>query len=171
MAENIIHLLQKERENEETLKKEYRKLEEEIKVVTEQLLRIEGKIEAYEDLLKVTGSDDRFGDVDNFSNYSRNNESEFPKKSRASRATKKEMERRYNIVGRIFIEQGDISVKELEPLLDEALGYHLEAHQQRAILYRYPNEFQPKEEHGIWGLSENGRTYFSSLKFDSEDIE
>lgn len=171
MAENILHLLQKERENEVALKKEYQKLEEEIKAITEQLLRTEGKIEAYEDLLKATGVVDSYRDSDEAGFSSKRNGNELPKKIRAQRATKKEMERRYNIVGRIFIEQGDISVKELEPMLDEALGYHLEAHQQRAILYRYPNEFQPKEEHGIWGLTENGRTYFSSLKFDAEDME
>ena len=171
MIDVIRQKLQKARKNKDSLESEFQDLEEKLREIEKGLFTVEGEIGVLLELLKSAGLEDNVEKDRGEFELSKNNTDETIKKPRAQRATKEEMKKRFHAVGGIFFEKGDLTVKELEPLLNEALGYELEAHRQRGILYRYPNVFEPKEEHGIWGLTEEGRDYFSSLNVEDRDSE
>lgn len=169
MAENILKLLKQAIEDKEKLEQTFKEWEDKIRGLNDQILMKEGEIKAYKVAVKTLGISENIEDIELESNLSKDNENEATKKKpRAQRATKEDMKQRYHAVGRIFLERGDITVKDLEPLLNDALGYELEPHRQRGILYRYPKIFESKEEHGIWGLTGEGRIYFESLYPDEE---
>ena len=85
------------------------------------------------------------------------------KKKRAQRATKAEMERRRRIVAEIFFFSGDLTPKDLNPLVDEALGEHMEPHHLRAVLRRFNETFEVRPQHGLWGLTAQGKDEFALL--------
>ena len=72
---------------------------------------------------------------------------------RQHRATASSMEERRDVVVRIFEEQGDMTPREMLPLVNEMLGEELVAHQLRAVLRKYKSLFESRpDRHGIWGL-------------------
>ena len=157
-SSSIKHLLDMERDKENVLQGE-------IKEKNEELLRCQGKILAYEELLKNSPVKDGFGDSGDISVFKQNKPSELKeeKKERAPRTTKKEMERRRQMVGRVFVENGDLSAKELQPLVETLLGYEMEPHHLRAVLRKFSNDFAQKNDHGIWGLTNQSKESFASL--------
>ena len=171
MAENILKLLQKAREDKDNLDKLFKELEDKIRDVNDQILMKEGEIKAFTAALDALGIETKDRNNGSFSDLSKNKTNETIKKPRAQRATKEDMKQRYHAVGKIFLEKGDLSVKDLEPLLNEALGYELEPHRQRGILYGSPNIFERKEDHGIWGLTAEGRAYFGAQEADDVETE
>lgn len=70
-----------------------------------------------------------------------------------SRATASSMaERRAAVVG-VFRSHGDMSPRDLLPLVNDALGEELMPHQLRAVLRKYKSLFESRaDQHGIWGL-------------------
>ena len=85
------------------------------------------------------------------------------KKKRAQRATKAEMERRRKIVAEIFFFNGDLTPKDLNPLVDAVLGEHMEPHHLRAVLRRFEDTFEVRPQHGLWGLTPQSQEEFSAL--------
>ena len=83
-------------------------------------------------------------------------------KERGPRTTKAEMARRKKAVSDIFAEHGDLQPKVLLPLVQKALGYPLEAHHLRAVLRRFSGTFSQRAEHGLWGLSLEAASDYSS---------
>jgi hypothetical protein len=142
-------------------------LKQEIKNKQEELLRCQGKILAYEELLKSSSSGFFYGDSEMFAVRGNNRLSELKGvKERAPRTTKKEMERRRLMVGKVFFQHGDLSAKELQPLVEELLGYPMEPHHLRAVLRKFSTDFIQKNDHGIWGLKEDVATDFSMIEQD-----
>ena len=153
LTENISKLLEKERSRVVILEKSLEKLKE-------QLSLCKGAIIAYEQLLNGSSSIDEelekelnldenvlnnrvvFGD----GNKNDGNASDLtnleklyinPKEEkRAARATKAEMSHRKKVVALILKDKGDLTPKNLNPMVDEALGKPLEAHHLRAVLRR-----------------------------------
>ena len=64
------------------------------------------------------------------------------KKKRAPRATKVEMDHRKKVVAGILKEKGDMTPKDLNPMVDEILGKPLEPHHLRAVLRRFSMLFE-----------------------------
>ena len=171
---DISKLLEKERQKEVQLEKSL----EEIK---EKLSLCKGAILAYEHLLQGTPSngtrfdkEDKnnlsmgtFDNISNSSNTKATNTSQ-GKKKRAARATKAEMEHRKKVVVRILHKKGDMTPKDLNPIVDESLGKPLEAHHLRAVLRRFTDIFETKEEHGLWGLTQKGHAFYEEIS-DEED--
>jgi len=157
-SSSIKYLLDMERDKENILQRE-------IKEKNEELLRCQGKILAYEELLKNSHVKDDSGENDDVNSFRKNKSSELKeeKKERAPRTTKKEMERRRQMVGRVFVENGDLSAKELQPLVEMLLGYEMEPHHLRAVLRKFSNDFAQKNDHGIWGLTDQSKEAFASL--------
>jgi hypothetical protein len=92
-----------------------------------------------------------------------------PKKKRAQRATKAEMERRRKVVAEVFFVRGDLTPKDLKPLVDMALGEPMEPHLLRAVLRRFDNTFGARAEHGLWGLTEAAKEELASFFNSSEE--
>lgn len=162
---NIRKLLSIEQENEEILKQE-------IQEKQEALLRCQGKILAFEELLK--NSDDVFDSVsvEGVAGVSENKSSglKSTKKERAPRTTKKEMERRREMVRKVFSVHGDLSAKELQPLVEELLGYEMEPHHLRAVLRKFSDDFIQRDDHGIWGLTDDLKNQ-SGLLSEGDSVE
>ena len=91
------------------------------------------------------------------------------KKKRAARATKAEMSHRKKTVALILKDKGDLTPKDLNPMVDEALGKPLESHHLRAVLRRFSDIFETKKEHGIWGLTEQGHRFCQQFLDEDED--
>ena len=91
------------------------------------------------------------------------------KKKRAARATKAEMSHRKKVVALILKDKGDLTPKDLNPMVDEALGKPLEAHHLRAVLRRFDDIFETKKEHGLWGLTEQGYHFCEQFLDEDED--
>ena len=147
---DIQKFLEKERFQLEQIKIEIQEKQEE-------LLRCQGKILAYEELLKNTTGELSSGLMGGFSSGLDNksfglNEK---RKDRAPRTTKREMERRRQMVARVFTLQGDLSAKELQPLVEDLLGYEMEPHHLRAVLRKFSDDFIQRDDHGIWGLRDS----------------
>jgi len=63
-------------------------------------------------------------------------------------------ERRKTVVA-IFEEHGDMTPRDLLPLVNAELGEELVAHQLRAVLRKFKDLFESrKDQHGIWGLKD-----------------
>lgn len=70
-----------------------------------------------------------------------------------SRATASSMADRREAVVRVFRTHGDLTPKDLLPLVNDALGEELLAHQLRAVLRKYKKLFESRpDQHGVWGL-------------------
>lgn len=70
-----------------------------------------------------------------------------------ARATASSMADRRDVVVEIFERHGDMSPRDLLPLVNTALGEELLAHQLRAVLRKYKAVFESRaDQHGIWGL-------------------
>jgi hypothetical protein len=91
------------------------------------------------------------------------------KKKRAARATKAEMSLRKKVVAGVLKEKGDMTPKDLNPLVDSILGKPLESHHLRAVLRRFSDIFETKKEHGLWGLTEQGHRFCEEMSDDEED--
>ena len=124
------------------------RLREEIKQLQEKLLICEARVNVYNELLE---SDNQYtGTIASIHNGV---EVETPRK-RAARTTKAEMLRRKKLVALIFLKEGDMTPKDLLPLVQEELDLEMEAHHLRAILRRFEDTFVKRpEKHGIWGLT------------------
>ena len=146
---DIQKLLEKERYQLEQIKNEIQEKQEE-------LLRCQGKILAYQELLKNSHGDLSFGLSGGLSDVFGNKSIGLKekRKNRAPRTTKREMERRRQMVARVFTLQGDLSAKELQPLVEDLLGYEMEAHHLRAVLRKFSDDFIQRDDHGIWGLKD-----------------
>ena len=147
---SIRKLLSIEQQNEEILKQE-------IQEKQEALLRCQGKILAFEELLKNSENTSGSGYSYDVEDVSDNKSSglKSAKKERAPRTTKKEMERRREMVRKVFSVHGDLSAKELQPLVEELLGYEMEPHHLRAVLRKFSDDFIQRDDHGIWGLTDH----------------
>ncbi|MEC7985529.1 MAG: hypothetical protein VX278_10235 [Myxococcota bacterium] len=157
-SSSIQYLLEIERGNEKVLQAE-------IKEKKEELLRCQGKILAYEELLKNSArktSSSNTGGIDE-SEQDKSSELKEEKKERAPRTTKKEMERRRQMVVRAFVENGNLSAKDLQPLVETLLGYEMEPHHLRAVLRKFSKDFVQKNDHGIWGLTDQSKEAYASL--------
>ena len=163
-SSSIQYLLDIERSNEKNLQVA-------IKDKQEELLRCQGKILAYEELLKNSNILDSSELTEGVGILGQNKSSELKeeKKERAPRTTKKEMERRRQMVGRVFVENGDLSAKELQPKVEQLLGYEMEPHHLRAVLRKFSNDFVQKNDHGIWGLTEQSKNAFVVEDEPSQD--
>ena len=172
---NISKLLEKERHKG-------KKLEKELENIKEQLSLCKGAILAYEQLLSGTTSNDSNLDEEDIIINSPAPSEDMPdsstrdtpskprgKKKRAARATKAEMEHRKKVVVRILKKRGDMTPKDLNPLVDEVLGKPLEAHHLRAVLRRFTKIFEAKEEHGLWGLTQQGHALYEKISDEEED--
>lgn len=171
---NVIRdKLQKARENRDSLEEEYQEVEDKLRELERELSKTEGEIGILLDLLKTAGVVDSNGNVDNVLELSKDKINEASKKPRADRATKEDMKKRLFAVGKIFLENGNLSIKALGPLLKEMLGYELESHRRRGILSSDGTShlFEKKEEHGIWGLSAEGKAYFESSDLEDDSME
>ena len=163
-SNNIQSLLDNERNNEEILKRE-------IQTKQEELLRCQGKILAFEELLKNSQESEILDETGGFDGSQNNkpNELKSQKKDRAPRTTKKEMARRRQMVGQIFAVQGDLSAKELQPQVEELLGYEMEPHHLRAVLRKFSDDFIQRDDHGIWGLTDDSKELFSIPSDEDEE--
>ncbi len=69
------------------------------------------------------------------------------------RTTASGMAERREAVEAMFEQHGDMTPRELLPLVNESLGEELVAHQLRAVLRKFKTQFESrKDQHGIWGL-------------------
>lgn len=69
------------------------------------------------------------------------------------RTTASGMAERREAVVALFEQHGDMTPRDLLPLLNEELGEELVAHQLRAVLRKFKKLFESrKDQHGIWGL-------------------
>lgn len=63
-------------------------------------------------------------------------------------------ERRKTVVA-IFEKHGDMTPRDLLPMVNAELGEELVAHQLRAVLRKFKDLFESrKDQHGIWGLKD-----------------
>ena len=163
--------------------KEVELLEKELEEIKERLANMKGQMQAYGLLLEggaVHGSKDPSVDLlpgvgggfrldskmqgSTRPTQSSNSVADKPKKKkRAQRATKAEMERRRKIVAEIFFFNGDLTPKDLNPLVDAALGEHMEPHHLRAVLRRFEDTFEVRPQHGLWGLTVKAGEEFALL--------
>jgi len=171
MASDIENLLTEELTQQRRLQERYKKLEAELENLDRELTLSEGKVMAYRGLLGLSDSNDSSSDSNGEDYLDKNNQNALKTKGRAPRATKKEMEQRRQACKEIFFEEGDISVKELQPFLEEKLGITLAAHQPRAILMKYPDDFRSLEEHGLWGLTEAAKAEMDKIQEELEQSE
>ena len=71
------------------------------------------------------------------------------------RATASSMAERRDAVADIFGSHGDLSPRDLLPMVNDVLGEELLAHQLRAVLRKYTALFESRpDRHGVWGLVE-----------------
>ena len=186
--ENILSLLEQARSKAIVL-------EQNLENVKEQLSLCKGEIQAYEHLLQglsISGSSQLLAntnkDLHPATNYQPNigigntlgnignGTTVQPvghnmKKKRAARATKAEMEHRKKVIVRILKQKGDMTPKDLNPIVDEALGKPLERHHLRAVLRRFTEIFEAKKDHGFWGLTLQGRTYYEDITEEEDTSE
>ena len=162
----------------ENAQKEVELLEKELEEIKERLANKKGQMQAYALLLEggvqasseqnvhlipsETGGFHLDGKVQDVTG-SKSSRSKPKKKKRAQRATKAEMERRRRIVAEIFFFSGDLTPKDLNPLVDSALGEHMEPHHLRAVLRRFEDTFEVRPQHGLWGLTGRAKEEFSIL--------
>ena len=72
------------------------------------------------------------------------------------RTTASGMAERREAVEAMFEKHGDMTPRDLLPLVNEVLGEDLVAHQLRAVLRKFKPLFESrKDQHGIWGLVTN----------------
>ena len=187
LTENISRLLEKERSKAIFLEKSLEELKERLSLC-------KGAIIAYEQLLNGSSSiEEELGKELDLSNailtsgvlLENENKNDVVtsdltnsgkvvykskgKKKRAARATKAEMSHRKKIVALILRDKGDLTPKDLNPLVDEALGKPLEPHHLRAVLRRFSDIFETKKEHGLWGLTEQGYRFCEQFLDEDED--
>jgi len=166
----------------ENAQKEVELLEKELEEIKERLANMKGQMQAYELLLDggaVNGVKDQNVELipgvgGGFRLDSKKpaahskvglkgSDAKPKKKKRAQRATKAEMDRRRKIVAEIFFFNGDLTPKDLNPLVDAALGEHMEPHHLRAVLRRFEDTFEVRPQHGLWGLTVKSREEHSIL--------
>ena len=187
LTENISKLLEKERGRAIILEKSLDKMKE-------QLSLCKGAIIAYEQLLngsssigeelekelgfsKIVLTDDinvgnenrNDGETSNLTNSGKVVYKSKGKKKRAARATKVEMSHRKKVVALILKDKGDLTPKDLNPMVDDSLGKPLESHHLRAVLRRFSDIFETKKEHGLWGLTEQGYQFCEQFIDEDED--
>lgn len=141
----------------EQFRKEAESLKQQIQLLQTQLIQCEARVQVYNELLK--------GEVSTPENLSMHmnpdavtvavENTASPKKSRTTRTTKAEMHRRRDIVIKIFKQNGSMKPSDLLPIVSDSIGVDIEPNQLRAILQRFANIFERKEEHGIWGLKQD----------------
>ena len=69
------------------------------------------------------------------------------------RTTASGMAERRDAVVAVFEAHGDMTPRDLLPLVNEELGEELVAHQLRAVLRKFKKLFESRpDQHGIWGL-------------------
>ena len=182
---DISKLLDKERSKAVLLEKSLDKIKE-------QLSLCKGAIFAYEQLLnghsiineKMDLSDDSLldniflinsekndGNNSNMGNTGKVIYKSKSKKKRAARATKAEMVLRKKVVAGVLKEKGDMTPKDLNPIVDTVLGKPLEPHHLRAVLRRFSDIFETKKEHGLWGLTEFGRRFCEEISEEEDTSE
>ncbi|MBM76080.1 MAG: hypothetical protein CMK59_11820 [Proteobacteria bacterium] len=169
----------------ENARKEVELLEKELEEAKERLANKKGQVQAYDLLLDGGSSKDQNLELlptsagvfklDSLQEsviknpqVSSKNSVKPKKKKRAQRATKAEMERRRKMVAEIFFLNGDLTPKDLNPLVDAVLGEHMEPHHLRAVLRRFEDTFAVRPQHGMWGLTEKGRKEFAQLFGEQE---
>lgn len=70
-----------------------------------------------------------------------------------NRATASSMAERRDAVVSVFRTHGDLTPRDLLPLVNDALGEELLSHQLRAVLRKYKKLFESRaDQHGVWGL-------------------
>ena len=70
-----------------------------------------------------------------------------------SRTSSSGMAERRDAVVAMFEQHGDMTPRDLLPLLNDHLGEELVAHQLRAVLRKFKMLFESRaDQHGIWGL-------------------
>jgi hypothetical protein len=163
--------LKKIREMREKFHQEANSIKVQIQLLQTQLIQCKERVRVYEELLvgeMTSPGDMTVGTPDPFQNgHASKRSSLFV--SRSTRTTKAEMTRRKNILVSILQEQGSMQPRDLLPLASEAIGTEVESHHLRAILRRFDEIFEAKEEHGVWGLTELGQSLHSME--DSEEPE
>ena len=123
-------------------------LRHEIEKRKEQIIALEERVKVYNEFLK--GDFPTGLSIDSDIEMSSGSD---PKKSRAPRSTKAEMQKRKAVLEQIFSIHGYMQPKEILAELPEHLGYAIEQHHLRAVLKRFPEAFaQDPERHGFWGL-------------------
>ena len=71
------------------------------------------------------------------------------------RTTASGMAERQKTVVAIFERHGDMTPRDLLPLVNDELGEELVAHQLRAVLRKFKDLFESRQDqHGIWGLKD-----------------
>ena len=69
------------------------------------------------------------------------------------RTTASGMAERRKAVVAVFERHGDMTPRDLLPLVNDELGEELVAHQLRAVLRKFKTLFESRpDQHGIWGL-------------------
>ena len=128
--------------------KKCEELRQKIKEMQAGVIALEERIKVYNEFLKGDFSTGLSIDSDIGMSTGTN-----PKKSRAPRSTKAEMQKRKSVLEQIFLIHGYMQPKEILAELPEHLGYAIEQHHLRAVLKRFPETFaQDPERHGFWGL-------------------
>ena len=158
----------------EQFRKEAESLKQQIQLLQTQLIQCEARVQVYNELLK--------GEVSTPENLSMHMSQDSvmvavetnsgPRKSRTTRTTKAEMHRRRDIIIKIFKQNGNMKPSDLLPIVSDSIGVDIEPNQLRAILQRFANFFERKEEHGIWGLKQDSsQLHISDSKSEGLELD
>lgn len=171
MTISIQQMIDKEKEIERKLQEELRLAQENVKKIQEDLLVCRGKIIGYGEVLSINTQDDTNRHMTSpiHSLTTTLGDADGGQKRRAPRTSKKEMQRRRRIIGRILYKEGAMGAMDILPLAEEVLGYAMEIHHLRNVLYKFKEDFSQGEEHGMWELMEEAKTYFASHSTDVEE--
>ena len=174
MIEKFQKQLLDERNREKEIQESIRETQERLEKLQKELWECRGRISLCEEWLRPSNNGEAPLHVTTAGNVISSSEAMgtmLNEKRRAPRSTQSEMLKRRRILGNILLSGGDDSAQALLPKMTEQLGYELEPHHLRNVLYKYDKYFTSREGHGIWGLTEEGITYFQSLSDDDVDEE
>lgn len=172
MIEKFQKQLADERNKEREIQENIRKVQENLDALQKDLWECRGRISLCEEWLRPDSSSNTAQHITHTGSVISSvitMVDPSTDKRRAPRSTQSEMLKRRRILGKILLNGGDDSAQALLPKMTAQLGYEMEPHHLRNVLYKYAQYFTSREEHGIWGLTEEGKTYFSSLSDESID--
>ena len=164
MSSKVIESLNEARESEAQLLAEAAMLEARLQEIQTQILLKRGAIQALESLIDVSISLDS-------SVFSDTTATSQEMGGRSARSTKGEMRERRKVVASLLYEKGGATVSDLLPEGVERLGKDIKPHHLRNVLKKFTSDFVKGEEHGVWLLSEDAYSRYSSDNFGDIDSE
>lgn len=164
MSSKVIASLNEAREIEASLVAEAARLETELQEIQRQILLKRGAIQALEALISTP-------DVSVVLTSGGGDIASESSSGRSARSTKEEMRERRRIVGLLLYEKGGATVNDLLPTVNERLGKNIKPHHLRNVLKKFTSDFVKGEEHGVWELTEEAKTRYSTDLFGEIDSE